>query len=87
MASSPLASVPLENIRYEQKGAIAYLTVDRPNGLNALNMATVDELHRALTAIRNNPEVRVILLTGAGEKAFHCRRRYQRTAPAGCRLR
>jgi enoyl-CoA hydratase len=70
MALSTISSVPLENIRYEQKGAIAYLTVDRPKVLNALNMATVEELRRVLTAIRNDPGVRVVILTGAGEKAF-----------------
>lgn len=69
MASS---AVPMtfENILYEKKGAIAYVTVNRPKVLNALNMATMEELRRAFTAAKEDAEVRVVLLTGAGEKAF-----------------
>ena len=59
-----------ENIRYEKKGAIAYVTVDRPKVLNALNMATMGELRAAFTAAKEDAEVRVVLFTGAGEKAF-----------------
>jgi enoyl-CoA hydratase len=70
MASSTVVSEPLENVLFEKKGAVAYVTVNRPKVLNALNMATLDELRIVFTAIRNNPEVRVVILTGAGEKAF-----------------
>jgi enoyl-CoA hydratase len=59
-----------ENILFEKKGAIAVVTVNRPKVLNALNMATMDELRVAFTAIQQDPEVRIALLTGAGEKAF-----------------
>jgi enoyl-CoA hydratase len=69
MSSSPLPA-PLENIRYETKGAIAYVTVDRPKVLNALNMATMEELRQCFTAIQRDAEARVAILTGAGEKAF-----------------
>ncbi len=69
MASSAVPA-PFENITYEKKGAIAYVTVNRPKVLNALNMATMEELRVAFTAIRNDAEVRVAILTGAGEKAF-----------------
>jgi enoyl-CoA hydratase len=69
MASTAVPA-PFENIRYEKKGAIAYVTVDRPKVLNALNMATMEELRIAFTAVRNDAEVRVAILTGAGEKAF-----------------
>jgi enoyl-CoA hydratase len=59
-----------ENIIYEKKGAIAYVTINRPKVLNALSKPTMDELRTAFTAIKNDAEVRVVILTGAGEKAF-----------------
>ena len=59
-----------ENILYDKKGAIAYVTVNRPKVLNALNMATMEELRAAFTAIKEDKEVRVVIFTGAGEKAF-----------------
>jgi enoyl-CoA hydratase len=59
-----------ENILFEKKNAIAYLTVNRPKVLNALNMATMEELRAAFTDIRNDAGIRVAILTGAGEKAF-----------------
>jgi len=59
-----------QNIRFEKKNQIAYITVDRPKVLNALNMATMQELKQAFAAIKDDNEVRVVILTGAGEKAF-----------------
>src|SRR5499425_1190003 len=59
-----------ENILFEKKNAIVYVTVNRPKVLNALNMATMEELREAFTEIRQDREVRVAILTGAGEKAF-----------------
>jgi enoyl-CoA hydratase len=59
-----------ENILYEQRGPIALVTVNRPKVLNALNMATMEELRRAFTAIRDQAAIRVAILTGAGEKSF-----------------
>jgi enoyl-CoA hydratase len=59
-----------ENILFEKKGAIAYVTINRPKVLNALNMATMEELRAAFTAIRDDREIRVVLMTGSGEKAF-----------------
>jgi enoyl-CoA hydratase/carnithine racemase len=59
-----------ENILLEKKNAIAYVTVNRPKVLNALNMATMEELRTALTDIKNDAGVRVAILTGSGEKAF-----------------
>src|SRR5437763_16423015 len=58
------------NILFEKKNAIAYVTVNRPKVLNALNMATMDELRAAFHDIRNDASVRVVILTGAAEKAF-----------------
>ncbi len=59
-----------QNIRFEKKNQIAYITIDRPKVLNALNMATMQELKQAFAAIKDDGEVRVVILTGAGEKAF-----------------
>ena len=59
-----------ENILLEKKNAIAYVTVNRPKVLNALNMATMEELRSAFTDIKNDAAIRVAILTGSGEKAF-----------------
>jgi enoyl-CoA hydratase/carnithine racemase len=69
MASLPVPAT-YENILFEKKGAIAYVTVNRPKVLNALNMATMEELRAVFTAIKDDKAVRVAILTGAGEKAF-----------------
>src|SRR5207247_8286005 len=58
------------NILCEKKNAIAYVTVNRPKVLNALNMATMEELRAAFHDIKNDAGVRVVILTGASEKAF-----------------
>ena len=58
------------NIKFEKKNQIAYVTIDRPKVLNALNMATMQELKQAFAAIKDDSEVRVAILTGGGEKAF-----------------
>ena len=59
-----------ENILLEKKNSIAYVTVNRPKVLNALNMATMEELRAAFTDIKSDSSIRVAILTGAGEKAF-----------------
>src|SRR5580700_2065283 len=59
-----------QNIKFEKKNQIAYVTIDRPKVLNALNMATMQELKQAFAAIKDDAEVRVVILTGGGEKAF-----------------
>src|SRR4051812_15392992 len=59
-----------ENLLFEKRGATAIVTISRPKVLNALNMATMSELREAFTAIRDDAETRVAILTGAGEKAF-----------------
>ena len=58
------------NILCENKGGIATVTVNRPDKLNALNSATVGELESCFAELAGDPEVRVVVLTGAGEKAF-----------------
>src|ERR1700678_3552334 len=59
-----------ENILLEKKNAIAYVTVNRPKVLNALNMATMEELRAAFHDIKSDMAIRVVIFTGAGEKAF-----------------
>ena len=59
-----------DNILFENKGGIAILTINRPSKLNALNKATIQELHEAFSAAEIDEEVKVIILTGSGEKAF-----------------
>jgi enoyl-CoA hydratase len=59
-----------ENILYEKRDGIAYITFNRPKVLNALNRRTVEELRDALLDARDDETVRVLILTGAGEKSF-----------------
>jgi enoyl-CoA hydratase len=59
-----------ENILYEVRDGIAFITLNRPRVLNALNAATLAELHLAIQAIADDDTIRATLLTGAGEKAF-----------------
>jgi len=63
----PLA---LENLIYEKKGAIAYVTINRPKLLNALNRATWSDLRAAFEDARDDAAIRGVILTGAGDKAF-----------------
>jgi enoyl-CoA hydratase len=59
-----------ENLRYELRPPIAVVTLDRPKVLNALNLLSMTELERVFLDIRQNHDIRAVLLTGAGEKAF-----------------
>ena len=65
-----LKSMNYENILLEKKNSIAYVTVNRPKVLNALNMATMQELGVAFQEIKTDAAIRVVILTGAAEKAF-----------------
>jgi enoyl-CoA hydratase len=60
----------VENLLIEREGAVAVLTVNRPKVLNALNTQTLDELRRAILALKHDEAVRAVILTGAGEKSF-----------------
>jgi len=60
----------LTNVLYEKKGAIARVTVNRPKVLNALNTPTWQDLRTAFEDARNDPTVRGVILTGAGDRAF-----------------
>lgn len=59
-----------ENILFEKKDGIAYITFNRPKVLNALNRKTIEELRDALLDARDDASVRVLILTGTGEKSF-----------------
>jgi len=59
-----------ENIRVEKRGAVATVVLDRPKVLNALNAATFEELDSAFDELGADGEVRVVLLTGEGDRAF-----------------
>src|SRR5690242_17388225 len=60
----------LENVKLEKKNQIAYVTIDRPKVLNALNMTTMQELWQVFSDLRDDKQIRVVILTGGGEKAF-----------------
>jgi enoyl-CoA hydratase len=57
-------------LRRERRGSVELLTIDRPKKLNAINASVLDALDAALTALEADTEVRAVVLTGAGEKAF-----------------
>ena len=68
--SSPTTGLTLENVLYEKKDSIAYVTLNRPKVLNALNKKTWADLRTAFEAARDDAAVRGVILTGAGDKAF-----------------
>ncbi len=59
-----------KNILFEQDGATAVVTINRPKALNALNDDTIAEIDHCFTTIRSDTNIRAVILTGAGEKAF-----------------
>ena len=69
-AETPTAAPTLENVLYEKKGAVAYVTLNRPKVLNALNGRTWQDLRAAFEEARDDAGVRGVILTGSGDKAF-----------------
>lgn len=59
-----------QNILVTTNNNLAQVTINRPKKLNALNKVTIEELHEAFEALEDNENIKVILLTGSGEKAF-----------------
>jgi enoyl-CoA hydratase len=59
-----------ENLIIDKKRNIGIITINRPSKLNALNKATIEELHIAFKVLNKNIEIKTIILTGSGEKAF-----------------
>src|SRR3984957_20283633 len=70
IAVSPTPALTLANVLYEKRDAIAYVTVNRPKVLNALNTPTWKDLRTAFEDARDDAKVRGVILTGAGNKAF-----------------
>jgi enoyl-CoA hydratase len=68
--STAVAGLTLENVLYEKRGAIAYVTLNRPKVLNALKQAVFAELKSAFEDARNDVSIRGVILTGSGDKAF-----------------
>ena len=60
----------MEFMIYEKKGSIAQITINRPKALNAFNSQMLDELTEALALAEQDPEIRCVILTAAGERAF-----------------
>jgi enoyl-CoA hydratase len=67
---SPASALTLQNVLYQKKDGIAYVTVNRPTLLNALNTPTWKDLQTAFEDAQNDAKVRGVILTGAGNKAF-----------------
>ncbi|MDY6912160.1 MAG: enoyl-CoA hydratase/isomerase family protein, partial [Chloroflexota bacterium] len=67
-ANRPMSA--FENIVYEKDNGIAYITLNRPKALNAVNIRMRDELYEVLPAVKDDPEVMVAIIKGAGERAF-----------------
>ncbi len=65
-----MAALAFEELLYEVQGPMALITINRPAKRNAISLATLDELHAAVTAAAEDDAVRVIAITGAGDKAF-----------------
>jgi enoyl-CoA hydratase len=68
--STITTELTLETVSYDKKGAIAYVTVNRPKVLNALSKRTWEDLRAAFEEAQDDAEVRGVILTGAGGKAF-----------------
>jgi enoyl-CoA hydratase/carnithine racemase len=69
-AAPAAAGLKLQNVLYEKRDGFAYVTVNRPKALNALNTSTWNELRTAFEDVRDDPAIRGAILTGAGDKAF-----------------
>ncbi len=74
-----------ETILVEKRGAVAVLTINRPDKLNALNSKVHSEGVAALNELRTDDEVRVVVITGAGEKSFVAGRGYFGICRSNCR--
>ncbi len=59
-----------ETLSYEKNAGIAFITLNRPQALNAYNIQMRDDLYEVLSAVKDDSEIRVVILKGSGEKAF-----------------
>lgn len=60
----------LANVKIRKEAPLGWITIDRPDKLNALNAQTIKELYSAFMSLREDPEIRCVILTGSGDKAF-----------------
>ena len=70
LEKQPATALNLENVLYEKRGNFAYVTVNRPKVLNALNTSTWTDLRTAFENARDDAAAHGVILTGAGDKAF-----------------
>ena len=70
MPSQISVYMDFENIYIEEENNLAIITINRPNKLNALNQRTIEELHVAFKELDEDSEIKAIIITGSGEKAF-----------------
>jgi enoyl-CoA hydratase len=68
--ASTASALQLQNVQYEKKGPIGYVTLNRPKVLNALSQAVFSELKEVFGDARDDASVRGVILTGSGDKAF-----------------
>jgi enoyl-CoA hydratase/carnithine racemase len=61
---------PFQTVIYDKQGEVAWLTLNRPDVLNAVNLQMRDELWTIMEAARDDPDLRVLIIKGAGERAF-----------------
>ncbi|KKM13394.1 hypothetical protein LCGC14_1716710, partial [marine sediment metagenome] len=59
-----------DTLLYDKQDGIAWVTLNRPQALNAINMRMRDELWGVVQAVRDDPEVQIVIFRGAGERAF-----------------
>jgi len=59
-----------ETIIYEKQNGVAYVTLNRPKSLNAYSIQMRDDLFEVLGAVKDDPDIRVVIFSGTGEKAF-----------------
>ena len=69
------------SVDYAKEGRIAIFTLNRPDALNAMNLETIRQLHKAMIDFRDDPELWVGIVTGAGEKAFSAGADIKETLP------
>lgn len=60
----------MNTVKYEQKDFIAYVTLDRPDMLNAFNYEMLEQLRNVIESIQIHPDIRLVIITGSGDKAF-----------------
>jgi enoyl-CoA hydratase/carnithine racemase len=70
LETQPAPALTLDNVLYEKRDGIAYVTINRPKVLNALNTPTWKDMRTAFEDARDDSSVRGVILTGAGNKAF-----------------